>query len=52
MAQFETRIDNQSAEFEQNRVAMQAAVDDLHDKLTQIYRGGGRTSAQETPRPG
>ena len=47
MAQFETRIDNQSAEFEQNRAAMQAAVDDLHDKLTQIYRGGGERARKK-----
>ena len=40
MAQIETKIDTDSPEFEENRAAMQAVVDDLKEKLAKICRGG------------
>jgi 3-methylcrotonyl-CoA carboxylase beta subunit len=47
MAKIETRIDSNSSEFEANQAAMQAVVDDLHDKVAQISRGGGERARKK-----
>jgi len=47
MAKIETRIDNHSPEFETNLAAMQAVVDDLRDRLTEISRGGGERARKK-----
>jgi len=47
MAHIETRIDINSPEFEANLAAMQAVVDDFHDKVTAISRGGGERARKK-----
>jgi 3-methylcrotonyl-CoA carboxylase beta subunit len=41
MSVIESRISNRNAEFQQNREAMLALVDDLREKVAQVAQGGG-----------
>jgi 3-methylcrotonyl-CoA carboxylase beta subunit len=47
MPQIKSSIDNQSPEFEANRVSMLKVVEDLHDKVTDISRGGNKRAREK-----
>ncbi len=47
MSVLESHVSNRSAEFEQNRDAMQALVDDLHARVEDISLGGGERAREK-----
>ena len=47
MSVIETRINPRGDEFADNRASMQALVDDLRDKVSDISRGGGERSREK-----
>ena len=49
MSRIHSRLDTASPDYEANRAAMQALVDDLNTRLEEIAQGGAR---QQRPPPG
>ena len=47
MSIIESRISNRNADFQQNREAMQALVDDLREKVAEISLGGGERAREK-----
>ncbi|EJM95846.1 carboxyl transferase domain-containing protein [Herbaspirillum sp. YR522] len=47
MPHIESKLDLRSEEFENNRAAMQAIVDDLRQKIAQVAEGGGQAAREK-----